>query len=367
MKRGSVNCDRPPIAIELLIVRIMQDMITAPTLPDAPWLSRRLSKNGSQMLSWCAVTESRKTDSGRIYFVNARGSSSGPFVLKVYDRTRFQEGLNEALFYGELYRAQHLSVAAECYDLLVVPSESYCHILTADLREEYRIPDRIWKPEEWVTVLRSLAILHAHWWDHDRLLEADLQIPHGGPMRMIQVLPLESIRRNCLWMLGDVIPRFCDMYSGFLPRAWINEFEVVTAAWPNLYNSRIKSGRNLTLIHGDCHWENTFIPCRSYQDHARLIDWESQKRGLAAFDVSYMTISARSVEHRRQIEPAIIKDYLELLQRFGVYISREQFEYDYRLSIIANLFVAILWGRLNALNDAMSACFDWKVFDLVDR
>ncbi|MDA2992195.1 MAG: phosphotransferase, partial [Actinomycetota bacterium] len=70
-----------------------------------------------------------------------------------------------------------------------------------------------------------------------------------------------------------------------------------------------------TVVHGDCHIGNTYV----LPDGGRgLIDWQLTARGFCMHDVSYIIITALSVQDRRTYEDELIAFYRQRLIGAGV-------------------------------------------------
>jgi hypothetical protein len=319
---------------------------------DVAWLEARL---GARVASLSLRAPERAT-AGTLYFLDA--PPLGELALKVYHPDSFDAGLNEAVLYQEVGGE---IPAPRCHDLLIDFDRRYCHLLFDSLAPSHRPMNRLMQPDELDGTLCALAALHGRFWGDARLDAPHWQVPHGGTVRMIQALPRAGLEAISLWLLDEVIPTFVEGRGEILPPGWLPLFEAAAASWPDLYGERLAGGRDRTLVHGDCHWENVFVP-RAGGGPPLFIDWECAKVAPAAYDVAYLLIAARSTAQRRELEPRVLERYRALLD--GRY-SREALEADYRLAVVANVFVALAWNRVQAMNDAMSAFLDWDCAALV--
>lgn len=319
---------------------------------DAAWLEARLGAHVGSL----RLRGPERATAGTIYFLDA--PPHGELVLKVYHPDSFDAGLNEAVLYQEVGGE---IPAPRCHDLLIDFDGRYCHLLFDSLATSHRPMNRLMQPDELDGTLRALAALHGRFWADTRLDAPHWRVPQGGTVRMIQALPRAGLEATSLWLLDQLIPAFFGGRREILPADWLPLFEAAAASWPDLYGQRLAGGGDLTLIHGDCHWENVFVP-RTGDGTPLFIDWECAKVAPAAYDVAYLLIAARSTAQRRELEPRVLERYRALLD--GRY-SRERLEADYRLAVVANLFVALAWNRVQAMNDAMSAFLDWDCAALV--
>lgn len=330
------------------------------------WLGRRLLAGGyAGHVSDVRVGSPVRGQAGTLYFLQVSASSDAvpaDLVLKVYYPERFGGGLNEVLLYQELLPRDDKLPLPECYDIQIDYEASYCHLLTRNVGTTHRSLNRLMSRDELAVVVRSLAELHCTFWN-DPCLSADyLQVPQGGTVGMIQAVSRADLDRLAGWLLDDVLPAFVNQYRDFLSAERVRLLETTAASWPELYGARLADRRDLTVIHGDCHWENVFLP--RADGEVCFIDWETFKCAPGVYDLTYLLISARSTEQRRSLELEALDLYERHLGgplRYG----RAELESDYRLSVVANVLVALAWRRLGALNDAISAFFDWDCEALV--
>jgi hypothetical protein len=329
----------------------------------AEWLNERLRANGRPAgLTDVRVSRTVEATSGIVHFLEARGPSAACplfLVLKVYRRGWFRNGCNEIFLYRELHGDANAVPAPELHDSYVDAGAEYCHVLTTDLTPTHRMCDRRRLARQHRPIVRTLARLHARWWEHAVLSHDVLLAPQGGTVSMIQATAPEGVERTSRRVLDELIPAFHDKVGGRLPRGWPRLLEAAAAAWPALYSARLAGRRRLTLLHGDTNWANIFLP-RKAAGEVRLIDWETFKGGPGAYDLAYLLISARDIEQRRRLETAAVDWYLDsFAEAGGTGYTRDDLLADYRLSTVANLFVALAWRRLPALHDSMSAFLDW--------
>ena len=162
--------------------------------------------------------------------------------------------------------------------------------------------------EDVKVVLSQLAELHARYWQSPRF-SADLSWlwPHtSGPIHDLFTNPgavpaliawevrTRQFKRELLQSVGETT----DSLLAKVTRAQKHQAELPT-----------------TLVHGDCHIGNTYV----LPDGRRgLIDWQLTARGFCMHDVSYIIITALSVEDRRIYEDELIAYYHRRLLEAGV-------------------------------------------------
>lgn len=232
---------------------------------------------------------------------------------------------NEIAFYREVAPTLPGRVVPRCFEAVEATDISTWHLLLEDLTDSHVIATEWPLPptmEQCESMVRTLARFHAAWWDHPRLgistgrwrdtndFDRDLQnfakqfeffIDRFG-----QVMPSE--RR-------DLYERLFDQSSRLLAR----------------YHSR----RNLTIVHGDAHCWNFFMPRQGSDDKARLIDWESWGIDAATDDLAYMMAMLWYPDRRHRTERRLLDHYhMELLAHGVSGYNRQSLDDDYRLSAL---------------------------------
>ena len=97
---------------------------------------------------------------------------------------------------------------------------------------------------------------------------------------------------------------------------------------------RYDARRNVTLIHGDAHVWNVFLP-RDGGDDLRLFDWDGWRIGVAAGDLAYMMALHWYPDRRRRLERALLDRYHATLLAHGVNgYDRRALDDDYRWAVL---------------------------------
>ena len=98
--------------------------------------------------------------------------------------------------------------------------------------------------------------------------------------------------------------------------------------------ARLQGRRNLTIVHGDAHVWNAFVP-RNGDDAALLLDWEDWSLGIATDDLAYMMAMHWYPDRRRRMEKALLDRYHATLLAQGVSgHDRPTLDEDYRWSVL---------------------------------
>lgn len=107
-----------------------------------------------------------------------------------------------------------------------------------------------------------------------------------------------------------------------------------------------------TLLHGDTHLGNTYVLPGG---RVGLIDWQLTVRGYCVHDVSYIIVTALSVDLRRKHERELLQRYLARLAEFGVKEppAFDVFWKEYRRSIMWGIYTG--WLTTSVVN------YGWEI------
>lgn len=178
-------------------------------------------------------------------------------------------------------------------------------------------------------VLYQAAALHAPRWGDASLAG------HGFLNGADGSQPLTSAVVDALWQ------QFLARYAQRLPADIIAVGETLVAGWSSY--SQPYTGPK-TLIHGDFRLDNLLFDVHSDGVvKVTVVDWQTVGLGCAAHDVAYFLGSSFTPEVRRDLEPSLLAEYLEQLQRRGIQdYSYEQLWFDYRRYSYAGYFMAVI-------------------------
>jgi hypothetical protein len=349
-------------------------MATAPNPITAAWLTDRLRQRGHlptgavEAVAFGAPFESTAafwTPLRLTYTPDAPPSAPGALLFKRYRTEWFGGGLHEIVFYETIAAEMEEPPVAACYDARSDSAESACDLLLEDLSPAHTCGKNGTTEAQYAMAVRALLKFHTHWWEHPRLNDAHFMGPHGGPLRMANACSRENILTNADHWRRVLLPRFVDRHAGQLSAEQRALCERATEAWAERFIGRTEGGRGVTLLHGDAHTHNMLYPLDPARETACLVDWETYKRGIGAYDLAYMLVYS-TPERRRPREAALLPAYHEGLQRGGVRsYSWDDLQADYRLAVIACLFPPMGWQSLPMLGNALTAFEDWRCGDLL--
>ena len=270
---------------------------------------------------------------------------------------------HEIAFYREVGPASPERLLPCCFEAADATSTSAWHLLLEDFTDSHFIATEWPLPptlEQYEAIVQTQARFHAAWWDNPRL----------GVSVGSYVDGWEQVLRS----LADQFARFTDRYGEIMPVERRDLYERLFDRAPYLL-ARYHSRRNLTLIHGDAHPWNFFMPRPGVGEGVRLIDWESWSIDAATDDLAYMMAMLWYPDRRRRMERPLLNLYHATLLAYGVAgYDRRALDDDYRLSALwlitrpigqaANNVAARVWW--NNLERIMLAVDDLGCRELLD-
>ena len=174
--------------------------------------------------------------------------------------------------------------------------------------------------ERCAEVLKSIAAMHAAYWESPKLDDRFWLLPLGIDARMRHGLFCES---------QDAFrKRFGHFLSADMGRtlAWAERGGVAAMR-------ALEGAPGPTLLHCDLRLDN--IVFRG--DEPVVFDWQLARRGPAAYDVAYF-LSGAHAELSREDERALLEGYLAALHEHGIRgYEFAAFERDYRLALLVVL------------------------------
>lgn len=206
-----------------------------------------------------------------------------------------------------------------------------------------------------LAAVRTIAPLHARWWDDDRR-QALPWVP--SVERQLEMLSLTPEAIRTAW------PHFLESFGDALPpggRALgervIPHLEGILAAFAN--GAR-------TLVHFDYRADNLFIDNLTREAPVVVVDWQLTMWGLGAYDVARLAGGSIPAAERGGHHEEIVECWHRGLMAGGVAdYPREQAWYDYRLSAVVAMLNPVPFhymfkrggGRGTALGAAMAERF----------
>jgi hypothetical protein len=205
--------------------------------------------------------------------------------------------------------AAHWDEATEDWYLLLEDLGKSHHLATA-----WPLPPTLSQCEH---IIGALARFHSRWWNDARL---------GASIGTLR--DDAAVAR----LLQDLTGHFAS-FADALPRDRRLVYERLFAAGPPLLK-RSYAQRNLTLLHGDAHVWNFFLPHDGGAD-VRLFDWDAWRIGVATTDLAYMMAMHWYPDRRRRVERQLLDRYHATLLAEGVSgYDRQALDDDYRWAVL---------------------------------
>jgi thiamine kinase-like enzyme len=230
---------------------------------------------------------------------------------------------HEIAFYRDVAPALPEPLVPRCFEAVEAGETSAWHLLLEDLTESHFIATEWPLPPtlvQYEAIVETQASFHAAWWDNPRL----------GVSVGSHVDDWDSVLRT----LAEQFARFIDRHGELMPAERRDLYEKLFDRAPHLL-ARHQSRRNLTLIHGDAHPWNFFIPKPGLGAGVQLIDWESWGIDTATDDLAYMMAMLLYPDRRRRMERPLLDLYHRALMAHGVDgYDRHALDDDYRLSAL---------------------------------
>lgn len=231
---------------------------------------------------------------------------------------------NEITFYRDIAPALPDGVVPRCFEAREATDTSTWHLLLEDLTETHVIATEWPLPPTFAqcqSMVAALARFHAAWWDHPRLGASVGSWPNPEAW--------DRTRQH----LAEQLAQFTDRFGEALSPERRMLYKRLLDRAPGL--SRIRARRDMTLIHGDAHTWNIFLPRPDIDDSARLFDWEAWSLGIATDDLAYMMAMLWYPDRRHRMEQPLLDRYHADLVRHGVRgYDRQALDDDYRLSVL---------------------------------
>lgn len=336
------------------------------------WLTDRLRKHGA--LTTGHVTGILPGTAGcdallpfQVLYSPDTPASAPPSLLVKTNLKGDHYGRVEVRLYRDILENEPDPPVPPTFDIGLDESTGHSYLLQQDLTDTHHPAVNDDHPptiESLGAIIDQIARVHALCWNRPMIEEPCFL----SPRQDITDMCLAGSRENLHASITPIIDRKLQTIfkSSELDPALKETCEAAMHAWPDLYTDRISEG-NLTLIHGDLHPWNVFVP-NDGGGPPLIFDWELFCRGLGVYDVSYLIIRCRLPPQARQrFEEALIPRYHDRVTDLGVDgYSLETCRRDYRLSIIPNILPPLAWQRPHNLISTMEAFRDWECADLFD-
>lgn len=247
---------------------------------------------------------------------------------------RWNGGQSEVAFYTQIAVAMPQRLVPRCFEAVWDEDARDWHLLLEDLTDSHLVlshwPMPPTRPQS-EEILAARARVHAAWWDDPRLgtTIGTWLGPHDPQIQQF----------------AEEFERFADRVGDRLPAERRFVYERLIEEGHRL-NARYHAHRNMTLLHGDAHVWNVFLPRNGGSD-VRLFDWDGWRIGVGTHDLAYMMALHWFPDHRRRHECALLDRYHDELLVHGVTgYDRRALHDDYRLSALWQIATPV-WQAAN--------------------
>jgi hypothetical protein len=237
---------------------------------------------------------------------------------------RWNSGRQEVAFYSQVAAAMSVQLVPRCFEAVWDADAKAWHVLLEDLTDSHfalsnwPLPPTL---DQCELIIAARARFHACWWDDTRL----------GKMIGTWLDPDDQQ----LQTFAEEVARFADRVGDRLPAERRDLYRRLIDSGRHL-NDRYHSHRNMTIVQGDAHVWNVFLPQDAHKkDDLRLFDWDSWRLDVGTDDLAYMMALHWYPDRRRRIERHLLDQYHAVLLAHGVagYDRRALYD-DYRLSVL---------------------------------
>ena len=232
-------------------------------------------------------------------------------------------GRREVAFYTDVAPTTPAGLLPRCYDAQAADGGAW-HLLLDDLTDthfvatQWPVPPTIAETE---AIMRCRARFQAAWWDDPRL-------GNGVGDR-----PSDSDFDQWLTWIAKVYRGFADALGDRLSPKRRALYEKLFAHGPRLLQ-RLRDWRHVTVIQGDAHVWNCFMP-KGKAETPRLFDWDGWRVAAGTEDLAYMIAMHWYPEMRQRAERSLLDAFHDELLAHGVTgYDRNALQDDYRLSVL---------------------------------
>ena len=244
----------------------------------------------------------------------------------------------EIAFYRDVASVMPARLVPRCFEAAKDADTAAWHLLLEDLTDSHVIATTWPLPptmQQCRSIVEARARFHAQWWDDVRL---GTWVGHRRDS--------DAMGRYLRWF-AEEFARFADRFGELVPAERRHLYERFLDRAPRLFACD-GAPRNLTIIHGDAHVWNCFLPRDGGGDDVRFFDWEDWSVDAGTADLAYMMAVHWYPDRRCRIERPLLDCYHAALVAHGVSAyGRQVLDDDYRLSVLWQITRPVWQAALN--------------------
>jgi Ecdysteroid kinase-like family len=264
-------------------------------------------------------------------------------------KSAWDAGRQEVAFYNDVAATMHTRLVPHCFEASWEPETRAWHLLLEDLTASHLVATPWPLPpstEQCEKIVRARAQFHAQWWDDPRL---GTTIGNWLPADDSRLAAFDAAVTQFFGRVGDLLPPHRrDLYRRLIDRG------------PATLTRRYHSHRDMTVVQGDAHCWNCFVPKDGGND-VRFFDWDCWRVDVGTDDLAYMIALHWYPDRRHVLERPLLDLYHATIEAHGISrYHRQSLEADYRLSVLwqiatpvwqsnANIPPVIWWNNLERI------------------
>ncbi|MCX7361875.1 MAG: aminoglycoside phosphotransferase [Alphaproteobacteria bacterium] len=241
-------------------------------------------------------------------------------------------GRMEVAFYAEVAAAMPAGLVPRCFDAQWDEATGAWHLLLEDLTDSHKVASAWPVPPSIADsdrIVRTRARFQAAWWNDPRLGTT------------IGTRPDAASNAAGMQRLAGQYAAFADALGDRLSAERRQLYERLFAEAERLA-AGAQASRPLTIVQGDAHVWNCFLPKSGALDGARLFDWDAWRIDAGTDDLAYMMALHWYPELRQRAErPLLDAFHDELLARGVPGYDRRALQDDYRLSVLWQILTPV--------------------------
>lgn len=232
-----------------------------------------IETNTSTTIKALVEIKSKKGIILKKFFIKGSGGSE---AQRIYSK----QNLREALFYNMIKRNNVNLPIVKCYYSYQSADPKDHLIVLKDISSEYRSPsdEDIVVLDTWYNCVKSLAQIHAAFWNHKNIEEKYLKTR--------SIKEQKEAERKDLSMLEEFLNKFKYKFDK-KTKLILTEAMAVNIEFVKEVRQRTINKNNVTITHGDSQIDNFMLPNNSSEETI-LVDYQFWNKGVGTIDLAHL-------------------------------------------------------------------------------